>query len=121
LIADHLRSVMDLECLLALYADPQRDWSAEELGRKFCVDERWVTHQLADLAQRGVLSASQTAPTLRYRYAGATPAMNDAVAELARLYATRRVAVIELIYSKPADPLQSFADAFRLRKEKSDG
>lgn len=120
LIASHLRSVLDLECLLTLHADPQREWSAEELCRKLCVDERWVQHQLGDLAQRGLVAGSTSAPT-RYRYAAATAALNSAVVELARHYAERRVAVIELIYARPTDPLHDFANAFRFRKEQSDG
>ena len=119
MIASHLRSVLDLECLLTLHADPQREWSAEELCRKLCVDERWVQHQLGDLAQRGLVVGTGT--PARFKYAAATAALNSAVAELARHYAERRVAVIELIYARPTDPLQDFANAFRFRKEQSDG
>jgi hypothetical protein len=43
------------------------------------------------------------------------------VNDLARAYAERRVNVIALIFSKPATSLRHFADAFRLRKDRSDG
>lgn len=39
---------------------------------------------------------------------------------LARAYAERHIAVIDLIFSRPpdnSDPVQAFADAFRFRKE----
>jgi len=35
-------------------------------------------------------------------------------------YADRRVTVIGLIFSKPVDKIRSFADAFRIRKDRSD-
>jgi hypothetical protein len=47
-----------------------------------------------------------------------TPALDAAVAQLAKDYAERRVSVITLIFSKPVDKLRTFADAFRLRKDK---
>jgi hypothetical protein len=39
------------------------------------------------------------------------------VRRLDEVYKVRRVAVITLIYSKPDDPAQAFANAFRIRKE----
>ncbi|HTU80889.1 MAG TPA: hypothetical protein VMF61_02105 [Candidatus Acidoferrales bacterium] len=54
-----------------------------------------------------------------YVYA-APPEADELVRRLAELYADRRTAVIERIFSEPRDPLQSFADAFRLRKEVRD-
>jgi hypothetical protein len=40
------------------------------------------------------------------------------VDKLAEMYRERRVAVITAVYTKPIDKIRSFADAFRLRKEK---
>ena len=42
---------------------------------------------------------------------------NYLVADLEKIYKTRRVSVISFIYSKPTDPLRAFSDAFKLRKD----
>jgi hypothetical protein len=47
--------------------------------------------------------------------------LDGTVGLLATAYARRHVAVISLIHSKPLEKAKSFADAFRLRKEKKDG
>ena len=119
LVTQHIRSVGELECILLLQRDAMRDWSAADLGRELRIDEQWAMHQLVDLTGRGFVAANETSSSPRYRYAPATAALDESVRQLAIDYAERRVSVIELIYAKPdaANPLQSFADAFRIRKE----
>ena len=75
---------------------------------------------MLDLAQRGLLEGDNASPP-RFRFAPRNPATAALVQQLATDYADRRVSVIELIYAKPPDPIQSFADAFRLRKERPNG
>lgn len=119
-IARQIRSIVELECLLLLHQDPARDWSASELGKELRIDEKWTTQELADLSKRGLVAPSE-ASSARFRYAPANTSLKDLVDSLASHYAQRRVSVIELIYLKPPDPLQNFADAFRFRKESNDG
>lgn len=119
-IAEQIRSVIELECLLLLVRDQSVQWTAAELGHELRVDEQWTTRHLADLTQRGLVSSNGALPP-RYHYDPKTPSLNESVQQLAIHYAERRVSVIELIYAKPPDPLESFADAFRFRKERRDG
>jgi hypothetical protein len=71
--------------------------------------------QLVELARRGYLQVSS--PATLYQYQPGSEEADRLVGELIRLYQERRVAVITLIYSKPVNKVQTFADAFRLRKE----
>ena len=119
-IAQQVRSVVELECLLLLQQDAARSWTPGELGRELRIDEQWANRQMMDLAQRGLLVCDDPS-CARYRYAPADPAVDALVRQLASDYAERRVSVIELIYAKPSDPLQSFADAFKFRKERPNG
>lgn len=113
--------------LLMLCADPQRRWPASELAREMRVEPAWAEPALNELARRGLLAADGTtgetggASASRYHYAPASPALDEAVRQLARTYAELRVSVIEFIFSLPEEPIRSFADAFRLRKERTDG
>ena len=113
-IAQHIRTVVELESLLLLHGQPQREWSAAELGKELRIDEQFARQEITDLVQRGLAQCSNESSTCRY--APRTTELDQAVKELARVYEERRVSVIQAIYSKPADPIQSFADAFKFRK-----
>jgi hypothetical protein len=116
-IIDHLNSVAQLEVLLLLRSDAQRDWSGEDVARALYTAADVTAGQLADLHARGLLAAAEP-PEARYRYGPRTSELGDLVARLADVYRERRVSVITLIYSKPVDKVRTFADAFKLRKDK---
>ncbi|HEX8916427.1 MAG TPA: hypothetical protein VF796_29010 [Humisphaera sp.] len=122
-IAEHVESVMQLELLLLLSADPSRGRTVPELAGEMRVDPGWVEVQLRSMAARRLLSAEPAGATAAaaYRFAPQTDDLRRAVAEVAAAYADRRVTVISLIFAKPIDSLRSFADAFRIRREPSDG
>jgi predicted ArsR family transcriptional regulator len=119
-IAEHVDSVMQLEVLLLLHGRPQTEFSAADIADQLRIDRGWVEGQLDNLCSRGLLACSD-APPRGYRYAPKSPESASAVAELARAYADRRVTIISMIFSKPPSSIRTFADAFRLRKDRSDG
>jgi hypothetical protein len=117
LIASHISSVVQLELLLLLHAQPTRERTAGDISRELRIDAGWVTGQLRELTAAGLL-VSNEGPSPTFRYWASRPEIHDAVEGLAKAYAERRVTVIALIFSKPSDPIRSFTDAFRLRREK---
>lgn len=119
-IAGQIDSVVQLEMLLLLHADPQQAWSPDDLAKELRIEPHWSAAQLTTLAQRGLLGVVDAAGST-YRYGPNTAELAQTVDGLAKAYADRRVTVISLIYSKPVDTLRSFADAFRLRKDNPDG
>jgi len=119
-VGEHIESVLQLELLLLLYAQPQRMFTAAEITRELRIDANWVAAQLAQLCQRGILSCTTDTTPLGYQYQPAKPELDIAVQGLAAAYAQRRVSVINLIVNKPSDKLRSFAEAFRFRKDGKD-
>jgi hypothetical protein len=117
LIAAHISSVVQLELLLLLHAEPTRERTPADISRELRIDAGWVAGQLRDLCAAGLLVCTE-GPNPSFRYWAARPEFHDAVEGLAHAYAERRVTVIALIFSKPADPIRSFTDAFRLRRDK---
>jgi DNA-binding HxlR family transcriptional regulator len=117
-IADHIDSVMQLEVLLLLAAERQRAWTANDLAELLRIDPTWVDAQLRAMAAAGLVA--QQADPAAFRFDPRTPELAQAVDELAKTYADRRVTVIGLIFAKPMDKIRSFADAFRIRKDKTD-
>ncbi|WP_236515234.1 hypothetical protein [Sandaracinus amylolyticus] len=103
-----------LEILLLLRSWRDRDWSPDEVAKELRTATISAGHRLVDLAARGLLTADQN----RYRFAPNGDALEVAIADLARVYRERPVTVIEIIFSKPSDVIRTFADAFKLRRDK---
>lgn len=108
-------SVEQLEILLLLRAHRGRDWSAEEIAKELRIAALSAANRLLDLAGRGLLVEASPG---RFRYEPNDQALGAAVEGLAKVYPERRVSVIEIIFSKPNDVIRTFADAFKLRRDK---
>lgn len=119
-IAAHINSVEQLEVLLLLRIHADQEWSADTLAKELRIDASWAATRLADLSTRGLLAVRETSESL-YLFNPKTPELRRIVGDLALTYTERRVAVINLIYSKPLDNIRVFAEAFRFKKEKPDG
>jgi hypothetical protein len=103
-----------LELLLFLRANAGRAFASEELVRDMRASEFVVRGSLQILEATGLVKA---ADDTTYRYSPAVPQLDDYVRELETLYRDRPTSVIGAIFSSPADRLQTFADAFKLKKD----
>ncbi len=104
--------------LLLLAAGTIREYTAEEVSRTLCTSLESAAARLRELHRSKLLAKVETAQAVKYRFDPAAPGAN-VVADLEKVYKSRRVSVISFIYSNPTDPLRAFSDAFRLRKEES--
>jgi len=116
-IAANITSVAQLELLLLLRGERDREWTADEVSRALYAAASGMAEQLNDLETKGLLYITH-APDERFRYRPRDDELDALIGRMATLYQERRVAVISLIYAEPTDKARSFADAFRLRKEK---
>lgn len=91
-----------------------RSWTLDELARELRGNRNLVQDVLSALARAGLLAPEAGGA---YRYQAATPELDAIVAELERHYAERPVALIKEIFSAPNEKIQSFADAFRIKKD----
>jgi hypothetical protein len=114
LIAERIDSVPELEAILLLRAHPDRQWAPAETGARLYVSATMAAWILSALSERGFFARSGEA----YRYAAATPELEQGVDLLADCYARDLIAVTTAIHSKPNASVRQFADAFRLRKGK---
>lgn len=119
-VTEQIDSVVQLEILLLLYRQSGQDFTAGDVASQLRIDPAWAAPQLDVLCARSVLVCAPGPPAV-YRYGPRTPELHETIAQLAQSYATHRVRITTMIFSKPPDALRSFADAFRLRKEKPDG
>ena len=114
-IAQNIESAELLETLLLVHSQADRDWSPEDVARSIYPVPAGATRRLEQLVSLG-LAVSDGTGSPRYRYRPANAHLGSEVDALAAAYRQNRVAVINLIYNQPPDPVRSFADAFKLRK-----
>jgi hypothetical protein len=113
-LAERIDSAEQLEILLLLQREPQREWTALDVSQAIYTVPASATMRLESLVASGFASSTGDADP-RYQYAPASDEIRRQIEALATAYRADRVGVIKLIFSKPPDPVQSFADAFRLR------
>ncbi|MBW3572730.1 MAG: hypothetical protein KY467_16670 [Gemmatimonadetes bacterium] len=115
-VAQNIESAELLETLLLVHSGGNRQWTPEEVARTIYTVPAGATRRLEQLVEMRLLS-STGGVNPSYRFAPATAALRAQVDELAAAYRADRVGVINLIYNRAADPLRSFSDAFKLRKD----
>jgi hypothetical protein len=115
-IVEHIHSVESLEILLLLFAGGAKESNALEVSRTLCTGLESAAAQLQQLHGAKLLNISEAGDPPKYRFNATSPEA-VVVADLEKIYKSRRVSVISFIYSKPTDPLRAFSDAFRLRKD----
>ena len=110
-VREHVRSVWALELLLALRRDRERCWTVDELVRELRASTSLVNTNLQSFERSGLAMRDDAGC---YRYAPASPVLDELCGDLEQAYRERPVATINLI-SKPGDAVQSLADAFKFR------
>ena len=115
-IREHISSVEQLEILLYLHRIAPQKASAEEIAQSLYLSAESVASRLEVFRDHGLLSAT-VGPTLYFALHPSAPKIMEGVAELIRCYRERRVSVINFIFSNPIATIQSFADAFIVRKK----
>jgi hypothetical protein len=110
-LREQIRSVWGLELILLLRRTADRCWAVAELVGELRASQSLVADNLANFERNGLVIHEADD---RYRFAVASPAMDQLVEQMARAYQERPVSVINMI-ARPPDPLQSLANAFKLR------
>jgi hypothetical protein len=121
LISDHITSVEQLEILLLLRSRADIAWTASQVSEEIRSSERSTESRLRDLSVRGFAARQEEGGVESFRFNPRTEELRHAVTLLAKAYSERRYTIMELIFSKPIDNLRLYANAFRFRKDDSDG
>jgi hypothetical protein len=118
-VGAHISSIELLEVLLLLRRTGEREWTAAAVAREIGSSMMSIRDRLANLAAMRFLSAREEDDELLYRYA---PAEDDRpiIDDLAAVYKERRLTMINLIYARPQSDIETFSDAFRLRKKEGE-
>jgi hypothetical protein len=114
-VLEKIDSVAQLEAVLLLRGEPQRQWSAAELAARLYISEAQTAELLLGLSAQGLIAAEEERGV--YSCRPRTPELGQMLDRLAEVYAKQLVAITNLIHSKQRPRVQAFADAFRLRKD----
>lgn len=108
------RSVWPFELLLVLTRSPQQAWQGEALVHELRASMSLVNGGLRTLAKAGLVSVDEHG---MYQFQPASAELEELARALIELCKRKPHAVMRAVFSAPADRIQTFADAFRLRKD----
>jgi hypothetical protein len=114
-IGEHLHSITQLELLLLLHDHAGKPYTAADASRALRAPERLMNAQLTDFYAAGVLSADE-GEVRAYRF-DRSARHARVVDELATCVRQRKRSVHDLILMGPSSDVQTFSDAFRLRRD----
>jgi hypothetical protein len=109
-VGRHIRSVWTLETLMLLRRDPTRHWTIDQLVGELRASRMLLEEVLSALGRLGAVQETDGA----IAYIAKNGPIESVAARLEAHYRERPVALINLI-SRPRDPVQRLADAFRFR------
>lgn len=107
-----IKSTWMLDLLMVLKGSAPRAWAPADLIAELRGSKVVVEDCLARLVSLGIVSRDNG----RYHYAGAGNPHAATIEDLVRIYAEQPLAVIKEILSSPNDKIQSFIDAFKLKR-----
>jgi hypothetical protein len=109
-----IRSTWALELLLFMRKQAPRASAPDDLVRALRATPALIGSCLTQLQTAGLVVREESGA---WRYAPASPALDQLTAELEAVYAERPVAIVNAIMTTPTDRLRSFADAFRFPRK----
>jgi biotin operon repressor len=108
------RTIWNLETLLFLHRNADRSWSTSALVKELRSGETAIKDSIERLQVVGLVIETESGC---YQYRPANEDLDRLVMTLKQLYAERPYALIAEIASAPSPGIQSFADAFKFRKD----
>lgn len=109
-----IKSVWTLDLMVLMRRHRERAWTPDALAVELRGNRALVQEALSNLVLAGLLVAE---PDGSYRYQPAKAELETVAAEIERHYIERPLALIKAIASAPNEKIQSFADAFRFKKD----
>lgn len=112
-LSRYVRSIEQLEILLLFGRDPTVPWTSQRVYDTILSTPSSVERWLNELVTQGLLEKTPDSNG-GYR-SSSNPDLHSQVALLAQIYRISPVRVIEAIYKRDSNAVQSFADAFKLK------
>lgn len=113
-VSDHIRSLEELQLLMAVMHAPERWWDAATAARELILPVGTARRALDHLAAHNLLDIRITGD-VRYQFRPGTDALRASAQACVEAYDAQPQAVVELV--KGTTPARDFSDAFRIRRD----
>lgn len=113
-IRSSIKSVWALELLLFLRRNRGQPWTVDRLTDELRSSRFVITQVMATFKSAGLVLEEEEGV---FRYGSGASDLDRLVGLLEIEYAQRPTAVVKAILSAPNDKIQTFADAFNMRKD----
>lgn len=113
-VSESFHSVWPLELLLVLSQEPRQAWQIDVLVRELRASEPVVIQSLEVLKTVQFVTVDRDGA---YRFQPVSAKLAEMACELIALYSRKPRTVTRTIFSPSSDRIQTFADAFRIRKD----
>jgi hypothetical protein len=114
-VASHIRSLEELQLLMAVMQAPDRWWDARTAARELVLREQVARHALDHLATRNLLDIRITGD-VRYQFRPGTDELRAATLAVEEAYRANQLALVQLVAGATRKSIRDFADAFRIRR-----
>jgi len=123
LLREHIETYEQLEVLLLLRRERYEEWTMAALAARLQVRVELIASALEGLETAGLAVVTGEASAPQFTYRPATSGLDAATGRLDREYAERPIRIIQLMSANAIErvrtsALQTFADAFVLKKKK---
>lgn len=108
-------AIEQAEILIKLHGS-EGAFTARTLGRELGIPDAAARHHLETLVARGLLQTAVGGEVF-YRYSPRSADLQRFAEQLVEFWGHSRSSVLKFIATHPRGPLQSFSNAFRLRRE----
>ena len=115
-VADHLRSLEELQLLIAVIQSPDRWWDATTAARELGITATVARRGLDHLAASNLLDIRITGD-VRYQFCPGTGELRGAALATEEAYRLNPLGVVQLVAGTTRRGLRDFADAFRIRRD----
>lgn len=115
-VAEHVRTLAELQLLMALAQSHDRWWDAAGAAREFEMSEPEARGALDRFAAQNLLDIRITGD-VRYQFRPGTPELGEAAEAVVEAYRKRPLDVGRLVERAPRRGVADFADAFRIRRD----
>jgi DNA-binding MarR family transcriptional regulator len=115
-ITDHVRSLDELQLLMAIIQSDERWWDSSAAAREFGMTIATARAALDRFAAGNLLDIRIT-DDVRYQFRPGTDELRDVARNAFDAYRRHPIAVARLVPREPSRRIADFADAFRIRRD----
>ena len=115
-MADHVRSLDELQLLMSIIQSGDRWWDARIAAREIGMSQAAAGEVLDRFAARNLLDI-RVSDDVRYQFRPGTDALRDAARATLDAYRRNPIALARLVPRQASRSMKDFADAFRIRRD----